>query len=100
MIKQMVTVIFHFDLMHIAVGSRCSSDEMRAIQEIQSSTENAGLIGSTIRGQSEVSLVLLLPKDEKTLGDLIYWCGYGKFSYKTLWLNAVGDWRDGGKHVQ
>lgn len=93
----MVTVIFHFDLEHIVFGSHCSSDENKAIQAIRESIENAGLTGSTLQDRSTCVQVLLLPQHEKVLGDLIYWCGLGKFPYKTLWLNSVSDWRDGGK---
>lgn len=93
----MITVIFHLDLTRVVSGDRCSGDQSTAIRELQKSTEGAGLTGSAIQYRSVVLLVLVLPNDEKALGDLIYWCGYGKFPYKTLWLNDVSEWRDGGK---
>lgn len=94
----MITVVFHLDLTHVVSGERCSGDQSRAIQELQKSIEGAGLTGSAIQYRSVALLVLVLPNDEKALGDLIYWCGYGKFPYKTLWLNAVAEWREAGSH--
>ena len=91
----MITVVFHLDLKHVVSGDRCTGDQSKAIRELQKSTEGAGLKGSAIQYRSEALLVLVLPNDEKALGDLIYWCGYGKFPYKTLWLNGVAEWRDG-----
>lgn len=93
----MITVVFSIDLRHVELGSRCSPEEGRAFQAIRESIENDRLRGSTLQGQSEVALVLTLPDNEKTFGDLTYWCSAGKFPYKTLWLNDVAEWRDGGK---
>lgn len=93
----MITVVFSIDLRHIQLGKSCSMEQSRAIEAIQDSLKNTPPTGSTFQDNSEVALVLTLPDNEKTLGLLIYWCGYAKIPYKTLWLKDVAEWREGGK---
>lgn len=93
----MITVVFSIDLTSIQFGKSCSTEQSRAIAAIRDSLKNTPLTGSTFQDCSEVALVLALPDNEKTLGLLIYWCDFAKIPYKTLWLNAVSEWRDGKK---
>lgn len=92
----MITVIFHIDLSHLRSGE-CKTEENNSFRAILGSTENDGVLSSSIQLGLEAIAVLALPKNEQTLGDLVYWCRYGKLPYKTLWLNDVSEWRDGGK---
>ncbi len=91
----MITVVFSIDLRHVKIGSRCSQEQGTAFQAIRASIENTKLRGSTLQGESEIAIVLCLPEDERIFGELVYWCGYAKFPYKTLWLNDVSEWHDG-----
>ena len=92
----MITVVFQFDLSRLRSGE-CKTEESNAFQAILGSIENAGVRSSSIQLGVEVIAVLALPKNERTLGDLIYWCNHGNLPYKTLWLNDIAEWRDGGK---
>lgn len=91
----MITVIFHIDLRKVVFGAHCTSEEGVAIQAIQKSIDDEEGIVSGIQTGAFSHAVLRLPKNEKALGALSYWCNYGKIPYKTLWLNDVSEWRDG-----
>ncbi|MDR3353359.1 MAG: hypothetical protein LBO00_10255 [Zoogloeaceae bacterium] len=91
----MITVVFRLDLTACAVG-HCSHEENTAILAIQKSKEENALPGSSIQYHSEACVVLQLPDHEQAFGQLVYWCNYGKIPYKTLWLNDVAEWREGG----
>lgn len=90
----MITVVFYLDLSAFASG-QTPQKENRAIQEVQATIENSGLTGSSVQYQSKACLALVLPNDERILGELVYWCNHGNLPYKTLWLNDVAEWRDG-----
>lgn len=92
----MITVIFFVDLTAHYAG-HCDSHKSTAIQEIRKSVEDAGLLEAGIQMGAKSFVVLQLPKNEKVLADAIYCCNQASLPYKTLWLNDVAEWRDGGK---
>lgn len=92
----MITVIFHVDLTPYSAG-HCDSHKSTAIQAIRKSVEDAGVLEAGIQMGAKSFAVLRLPKNEKVLADAIYCCNQANLPYKTLWLNGVAEWRDGGK---
>jgi len=93
-----ITVVFHIDLICFNPEKYDVSHEAsQAIGELQNRVEIAGLnIAGIYRGIAQ-NIVLSLPKDEKILGDILYFCNRGSLPYKTLWLNDSVQWHEDHK---
>jgi len=92
--KTAVTVVCHIDLRHLGETweSISAKDDF---DNIQKAIKNNGLQSSSIRTKSTALVVMHLPKDEKPFADIIYLCNKAHYPYKTLWLDADGQWQQG-----
>jgi len=92
-----ITVVFCVDLSSCSSNST-SWDQSQAIEAIEKTLKDAGLRASYLNRSGENHTVLQLPCHAQVLSAVLYSCETAGIPYKTLWLNDVAQWHEGGKN--